>query len=114
MGISDTQDVLHEAERITHQAEQLRPCWDELLARAHAAGEHIREQVKKAAGDSDRPAGYSTEEAQFRDPRTQQHRHVARTRLAVDNLARVQSNRSLPSLSSAQHRARPARHPTTT
>jgi CheY-like chemotaxis protein len=66
MVTADTPDVFHETERLTDQAERLRPCWDELLVLAHAVSERVREQFHKATGDLfDR---LPTEESQFRSP----------------------------------------------
>jgi hypothetical protein len=53
MNVTPTPDILQEAERLTNQAEQLLPCWEELLEQAHVIGEQIREQVQRAAAGTD-------------------------------------------------------------
>jgi hypothetical protein len=47
------QIALAEVEWLTHQAERLLPCWDELLEQAHAVSEQIQEHVQKVAADTD-------------------------------------------------------------
>jgi hypothetical protein len=53
MDTTTNESFLQEAEQLTHQVEQFRPCWDELLEYAHAIGERIQEQVEKITEDGD-------------------------------------------------------------
>ncbi len=49
--------ILHEVERLARQAEQLRPCWEELLEQAHVVSEELTrllQEQAQAAGDADR------------------------------------------------------------
>jgi hypothetical protein len=48
--------VLHEVERLTGQAEQLRPFWDALLEQARAVCAQIQARIEQATGDND-PSG---------------------------------------------------------
>jgi hypothetical protein len=45
--------VLQEVERVTEQAEQLRPYWDHLLEQAHAVSEQIQARIQKATDEAD-------------------------------------------------------------
>ncbi len=47
------QIALEQVERLNQQAEQLRPCWEELLEKVHAVGEQIQERVQKLTADAE-------------------------------------------------------------
>jgi hypothetical protein len=53
MNAGNSSSVLQEVEQIADQAEQLRPCWEDLLEQTHAICEQIVAQVQQATGDQD-------------------------------------------------------------
>jgi hypothetical protein len=53
MNAWNSRSVLQEVEQIADHAQQLLPCWQDLLEQAHAVSEQIIAQVQQATGESD-------------------------------------------------------------